>query len=146
MRVRTDPAPVARVAFGVAVVVNLVLLYWPRAVGGDGVPHLDKVAHVLTFASVVWAGRWAGVPGRWLVPVLAGHAVTSELVQSFLLAGRSGDAADVVADCAGILIGALAPTRPARASWRDDDAARADRTTGAVRGRGADRPPAGGDA
>jgi VanZ family protein len=145
MRVRTDPARWARVAFGVAVVVNLLLLYWPRAVGGDGVPHVDKVAHVLTFASVAWAGRWAGIPRRWLVPVLALHAVSSELVQSFLLEDRSGDLADVVADCAGILLGALAPTRPARASWRDDDA-RADRTTGAVRGRGADRPPAGRDA
>jgi hypothetical protein len=115
----------ARAAFVVAVVVNLLLLYWPRAVGEGGVPYLDKVAHLLTFASLAWTGLWAGIPLRWLVGVLALHAVVSELVQARLLSGRSGDAADVLADLAGILVGTLL----ARASWRDDHAARALRTT-----------------
>jgi VanZ family protein len=115
----------ARTAFVLAVVVNLLLLYWPRAVGEEGLPYLDKVAHVLTFASLAWTGLWAGIPLRWLVGVLALHAVVSEVVQARLLSGRSGDVADVAADLAGILVGTLL----ARASWRDDDAVRALRTT-----------------
>jgi len=36
--------------------------------------------------------------------LLAVHAVVSELVQHYLLAGRSGDPSDSVADLAGVLI------------------------------------------
>ena len=127
-RLRVDSAATARTAFAAAVVVNLLLLYWPSAVGGEGFPYLDKAVHVLTFAAIAATGLWAGVPLRWLAPVLALHAVLSEIVQDRLLSGRSGDIADVLADLAGILVGALAGTRLARASWRDDDAARALRT------------------
>jgi hypothetical protein len=82
-------------------------------VGTGGVPYLDKLVHVLVFAAVAWTGLRAGVPARWLLPLLVLHAVTSELVQARLLAQRSGDPADVVADLAGTLAGTLL----ARASW-----------------------------
>ena len=42
--------------FAVAVVANLVLLYWPRAPGTGGIPHLDKAAHLVSFALVTWTG------------------------------------------------------------------------------------------
>jgi len=105
-----------RAAFAAAVVVNLVLLYWPRGVGGGGVPHLDKVAHFLVFAAVAWTGLRAGVPVRWLLPALVLHAVASEAVQGGLLPDRSGDPTDAVAD----VLGALAGTALAKASWRDE--------------------------
>lgn len=111
--------------------VNLVLLYWPRGVGESAVPHLDKVVHAATFASVAWAGLRAGVPGRWLAALLAAHAVTSELVQQWLLPGRDGDPADAVADVAGIALGLIGE------SWRHGH------TGGDER---ADRPAARGDA
>jgi hypothetical protein len=95
-------------------VANLALLYAPRAVSPGGVPHLDKVAHLLAFAAVAWTGLRAGVPARWLLPALVLHAVTSEVTQDRLLASRSGDPVDVLADLVGILAGALL----ARASWR----------------------------
>lgn len=104
-----------RAAFAAAVLANLVLLYFPRAVNGGGVPHLDKVTHVLAFAVVAWTGLRAGVPARWLLPVLAVHAVLSEVVQAVVLDSRRGDVADAVADLLGVLAGTLA----ARASWRD---------------------------
>src|SRR6476660_5438731 len=88
----------------VALAVNLALLYWPRAPGPgalDGVPDLDKVVHVATFASVAWAGLRAGLPARWWLPLLAGHAVLSEVLQHALLPHRSGDPFDVVADIVG---------------------------------------------
>lgn len=109
-------ARVAQAVFAGAVAANLVLLYWPRAVGGGGLPHLDKAVHLLAFAAVAWSGLRARVPASWLLPLLVLHAGVSELVQDRLLPGRSGEVADVLADLVGILAG----TAVARASWRDE--------------------------
>lgn len=97
-----------RAALAATVALQLVVLYLPRGVEGPGtLPHLDKVVHAGIFGLVVVAGAWAGVPGRWLVPGLAAHAVLSEVVQGVLLPGRSGDVGDVVADLGGIGLGML---------------------------------------
>ncbi len=105
-----------RLAFLASVAANLVALYWPRPVSEGGIPHVDKLGHVLVFAAVAWTGLRAGVPARALLPLLAGHAVLSEVAQATVLTRRSGDLADVAADLAGILVGML----PARASWRSE--------------------------
>jgi hypothetical protein len=97
----------ARAAFVAALVVHLVVLYWPRQVSDGGIPFADKVVHIAIFAVVVITGARAGVPLVWLVGLLAVHAVASELVQHWLLANRSGDPADVAADLAGVAIGAV---------------------------------------
>jgi hypothetical protein len=120
----------------VAVAVNLALLYWPRAPGPgtlDGVPQLDKVVHLATFASVSWAGLRAGLRARWWLPLLAGHAVLSEVLQHALLPHRSGDPFDAVADIVGVLAGWWW----AHASWGSDRSGP---------GPDPDRAPAGGDA
>lgn len=101
--------------FAVAVVANLVLLFWPRAPGTAGIPHLDKAVHLVSFAFVTWSGARAGLVLRALVAVLAVHAVTSELIQHTLLPGRSGDPGDVLADLAGVAGVVLAL---GAASWR----------------------------
>jgi alkylation response protein AidB-like acyl-CoA dehydrogenase len=116
-----------RALFAATVVANLLLLYWPRAVGAGGVPHLDKVVHLVAFAAVAWTGLRAGLPARWLGALLGVHAVTSETVQAWLLPGRSGDPADALADLGGVVLGLIG------GSWRHDRA-RAQ--------RGADRPAA----
>jgi hypothetical protein len=100
-----------RIAFAAAVAVNLVVLYWPRAVSQGGIPYADKVVHIAIFAIVVVAGLWARVPAVWLVSVLVVHAVSSELVQHWLLANRSGDPADVAADLVGVAVGLLVGVR-----------------------------------
>jgi hypothetical protein len=107
--------------FAVAVAVNLVLLFWPRAPGNPGGLPLDKAVHLLSFASVAWSGARAGLAVRWLAAVLAVHAVTSELIQHTLLPGRSGDPGDVLADLAGVAGVVLAL---GTASWRDGRAGR----------------------
>lgn len=120
MRPGAATSPAYRLLFATAVAVNLAVLYWPRPVSeGPDIPHLDKVAHLLVFAAVAWTGARAGLLARWLVPALVLHAVTSELAQAYLLPRRSGDAADVLADCAGVLAGMVL----ARASWRHERAA-----------------------
>lgn len=108
---------------------HLLVLYWPRAGGPDGVPHLDKVVHAVAFGAVLWAGRRAGVADRVLVPALVAHAALSEALQAWLLPGRSGDLADVAADLAGLAVVALVDSRRwgrgsqrERASWRDERA------------------------
>ena len=115
-----------RAVLAAVVAVHLLVLYWPRAVGEGGVPFLDKVVHALAFGAVLWAGRRAGIADRWLVPALLAHAVLSEALQAWLLPGRSGDPADVVADVGGVALAALLPARdrPRRfgASWRDERA------------------------
>ena len=119
----------------VALAVNLALLYWPRAPGPgvlDRVPELDKVVHLATFAAVSWAGLRAGLSPRWWLPLLAGHAVLSEVLQHALLPHRSGDPFDAVADIVGVLAGWWW----AHASWGSDRSRP---------GGDADRAPARGD-
>ncbi|WP_232847734.1 VanZ family protein [Occultella kanbiaonis] len=100
------PKVLTRLAFAVAVIVQLLALYWPRVdLPGDGVPGTDKAVHVLIFATVMATGLLAGIPGRWLALGLAAHAVLSELIQHLVLPERSGDPLDLVADLAGIALG-----------------------------------------
>ena len=96
----------ARTVLVAAVVANLVVLYWPRPVSDGGIPYADKIVHLGIFAVVVVAGVRARVPLAWLVGLLAVHAVSSELVQHWLLANRTGDPADVAADLLGVAVGA----------------------------------------
>ena len=101
-------AAVARWALAAAVLVQLVVLYAPRAPSTGGAPGVDKAVHLLVFAAVAVTGRAAGVRLPLLVGLLLAHAVVSEAVQHWLLPGRSGDWRDAVADAAGVLVGVLA--------------------------------------
>ena len=104
----------ARVVFAVVLAVQLVLLYWPRAVQPAGGLPWDKIVHATIFGLVVVTGLRAGIPRRpWILVTLA-HAVVSELVQHALLPNRSGDPYDALADVAGVVIAAIATARPNR--------------------------------
>jgi hypothetical protein len=130
----------ARAAFVAAVVVNLVALYWPRTVSGEGLfPGVDKVVHIGVFAAVALTGVRIRLPLLWLVAALVGNALVSELVQHWLLPDRSGDPADVLADVVGIGLGAALGVATARVggSWRHDRAGRRDRADRAAAGRDA---------
>jgi hypothetical protein len=94
---------ITTVLFSSAVVVQLVVLYVPRAPSTGGLP-IDKVVHAAIFGAVLWTGVRAGVRCGPLAVVLAVHAVVSELIQDFLLANRDGDWTDSVADLTGVLI------------------------------------------
>ena len=107
-----------RLAFGVAVLASLVVLYSPGT-AGDGVPHLDKLVHALVFAALALTGLRAGVRPLVLLLILIVHAVSSELIQEHLLSERGGDPLDVLADVAGVAGGSAVE----RASWRRERAA-----------------------
>ena len=96
-------------ALAAAVAVSAVVLFWPRAGAAGDVPHLDKVVHAAVFAALAAAGAWRSGRLGAVLAACAAYAVLSEVVQHVLLPNRSGDPADVVADCAGavaVLLGA----------------------------------------
>jgi hypothetical protein len=97
-----------RLAFGVAVVVQLIVVYSPRGVGGIEITGLDKVVHMLIFAAPALAALMVGIRPRWALGILAVHAPVSELIQHFGLASREGDVLDVLADLGGVALGWLA--------------------------------------
>lgn len=95
-----------RWALALVVVVHLLALYLPGSpdVGPVGVPHLDKLVHVLLFAAPTYLVRRL-TPARWPVVLIALHAPVSELLQYRLIPNRSGDPLDLLADAAGIGLG-----------------------------------------
>lgn len=97
-----------RLGFALALLIQIWALYTPRPPGvdGGGLP-LDKVAHVGLFLIVTWLGLRAGIPRRWLVPLMMLQAAGSELAQLYLLPSRGGDWADFAADVIGITLALL---------------------------------------
>ncbi|MFA4840880.1 MAG: VanZ family protein [Agrococcus sp.] len=91
--------------FALAVLVQLLALYWPNPPQGGGTPGLDKVVHAGVFFAPALLGLLAGLRPVVLAPLLIAHAVASELVQHFLLPGRAGDPWDAVADIVGVALG-----------------------------------------
>jgi hypothetical protein len=95
-------------ALGVALAIQLIVVYSPQGVGGPRIAGLDKVVHVLVFAAPALAALMAGISAAWALGILAVHAPVSELIQHFALPHRSGDVMDVMADFAGVALGGLA--------------------------------------
>ena len=110
-----------RAAFVAAVLLNLVVLFSPRAGGGDLFAGADTLVHVVVFAVVALTGRLVGLRTWPLALVLLVHAVESELVQHYWLTRRSGDPVDAAADVLGVLVGLLAAWMLARRDSRADN-------------------------
>lgn len=96
-----------RALLALAVLAQLVALYWPRPVDvGSGIS-LDKLVHATIFGAVLWTGVRAGLPAWPLAAVLAVHAGVSEVVQATLL-DRDGNPWDAVADLVGLALAGAA--------------------------------------
>jgi len=94
------------VAFALAVLLQLVVLYAPSTPDGTpSIPGLDKVVHVAVFLLPALLGVLAGIRPVVLAALLVAHAVVSEVLQHLLLRERSGDAWDAVADVVGVAVG-----------------------------------------
>jgi VanZ family protein len=103
-RVR-DAAP--RLAFGVVVLVSLVVLFLPASGVPTAPPGTDKVVHLLLFAALALTGSWAAFPRVPLALALVGYAAVSEVVQGATPLARSASALDWLADVAGVVLGLL---------------------------------------
>ncbi|MEW1955106.1 VanZ family protein [Terrabacter sp. NPDC080008] len=100
--------PVGTALAVAAVVAQLLALYWPVVTVEGPVSWTDKVVHLMIFAVPTYAvGRALGSV-RAAVLVFALHAPVSELVQHFLLPGRTGDVWDAAVDLLGVALGAAA--------------------------------------
>jgi VanZ family protein len=96
-----------RIGFVAAVALQLYGVYTPREAGPHvGIPGIDKVAHLFLFGSVAFLGLMVRIPARWLLGALVANAIVSELVQYWVLPQRDGDPFDVLADLAGVAVGA----------------------------------------
>ena len=104
----------ARVAFALAVVGSLGVLFAPASGVPSAPPGVDTVVHLLVFGALALSGRWTGIGRTALAVGLLVYAGASEVVQALPALGRSASAADVVADAAGALVGLLAWERIAR--------------------------------
>jgi len=97
-----------RLAFGVALAVQLVAVYSPVGPVGPEINGFDKVVHASIFLAPAFAALMWGIRARWALGILALHAPVSELIQQFGLPHRDGDVFDVMADLGGVVLGGLA--------------------------------------
>lgn len=65
---------------------------------------LDKIVHSSAFATVTAAALLTGWRRDIVVGLSIIHAGLSEIIQAYFIRGRTGQALDIVADVAGILI------------------------------------------
>ena len=76
----------------------------------DGIEHLDKVQHVVAFASLAFAASFGWEPkartSLLTAAGLLGYGLLIELVQT-QLPTRSGEVADWLADAVGVALGML---------------------------------------
>lgn len=103
-----SPKLLWRLAFGVALAVQLIAVYAPVGPGGPEITGLDKVVHILIFFAPALVALMIGLRARWALGILALHAPVSELIQHFALPQRDGDVFDVMADLMGVVLGGLA--------------------------------------
>jgi VanZ family protein len=87
------------------------VLFGPTNPGDGPFPGADKVVHVVLFALLAGTARWFLGGTRAVLLLLAVYAAGSEVVQGVVLAGRSGDPLDVVADLVGVALGWVAARR-----------------------------------
>jgi VanZ family protein len=99
------------VAFGLAVLLSIFVLFRPGGVGPLPFPHFDKVVHATTFALLAVTAwfRFYGLSlrakrGNLILLCLLAYAIGSELIQHFWIPGRTFDLLDILADMVGALI------------------------------------------
>jgi len=66
----------------------------------------DKLAHLLTYAVLAWLLRKSGLPFFWAATLAIFYGASDEWHQSFV-PGRFCDAADLLADSIGAVVGAF---------------------------------------
>lgn len=89
-----------------AVLLSLYVLFAPDPGGPDtALPGADKAVHLVLFALLAGTARWRYGGALLVLGAVLAYAPASEAVQALLLADRSGDLLDVVADVVGALVG-----------------------------------------
>jgi VanZ family protein len=100
----------ARVAFAVAVLVSLAVLFAPASQVPFAPPGVDKIVHGVLFLVLALTGLWAGIGrtgiGRTALGAsLIAYAAVSEVIQGVTPLARTASVADWLADVVGVLAG-----------------------------------------
>jgi hypothetical protein len=95
----------SRVAFAVAVLVSVAVLFAPASDVPAAPPGVDKLVHAGLFLVLAVTGRWAGIRQSLLGAALVGYAAVSELLQGLSPLDRSMSVADWLADVVGVVVG-----------------------------------------
>jgi VanZ family protein len=106
-------------SLGVAIVLAVIVASLvPGGALPGGFPGHDKLAHAGTYlVLMVWfAGLQPRRAWRWVALALLGMGLVLEIVQGLLHVHRMADPVDVIANAAGIGLGAMAAAR-GLASW-----------------------------
>ena len=112
----------SRVVFAGLLVATTVMLLLPPGDLSPNAPN-DKVGHLVTFALLALAGRWARLPWLALAVGLAAYAASTEVLQWLLPVDRQGDVRDLLADVVGVLLGLAVSLVVARVAARSRAAA-----------------------
>jgi VanZ family protein len=87
----------------IIIVSYLMLIELPPKDGG--IPHIDKIQHMLVFMWLTMIGQLAYKPYRyWLAAALVLYAASTELLQGMLTITRLASVNDWLADICGIAI------------------------------------------
>lgn len=90
------------------VLAALITIYMSLRPGFStgGLPHMDKVKHLLTYALMAALARmgWPRLWGGWIVLGFIAMGVALELAQHFMALGRTGSLADALANAAGAVL------------------------------------------
>ena len=101
----------ASVAFGVAVLLSLVVLFAPSGDGVQPFPQSDKLVHLALFALLAGTARWRFGALLAVLAAVSAYAPASELLQALVLPHRDGDWRDAAADLVGVAAGWLVAGR-----------------------------------
>jgi VanZ family protein len=87
-------------------ILSLFVLFLP----GDDVPSgfpggTDKLVHFTLFAALAITVRLSGLRSRWVITLLTGYAVASELIQAVPVLRRDATPWDALADVIGVVAG-----------------------------------------
>lgn len=89
----------------VAFAVTLVMLFSPGSTVPSGPPNSDKLTHLLMFAVLVYAARYARHRVLAVAVWAAAYAAVSEVLQGLLPIHRSASVWDLAADLLGVATG-----------------------------------------
>ena len=82
------------------------MLFWPSPAGGGvTLPGADKLVHAGLFLLLAGTAALRFGARPVVLALVLGYAAASEVVQASLLAERSGDGWDVLADAVGAVAG-----------------------------------------
>ncbi len=95
----------SRAAFGLVVLISMVMLFAPASSVPNGPGGSDKLVHATMFTVLLLVGWYGRIPLRFLAPVLIAYGGVAEIIQGQI--GRDEDFWDWFWDSVGVVMAVL---------------------------------------